>query len=217
MIVFYPVLLSLGVWQLQRADQKEKLLEEFSENKKLPPVEWSLSGNKQGRLVTLEGHFKAQEYWLLDNKIVAGKVGYEVLMPFYADNKVAIVNRGWIEGDRSRQSLPKVEIPVGRVNIIGRSHVLSKNPLLSYETTAGWPKIIAATDLQLMYQELSQSSADNIIRLQPDSTAALYAQWPTVNVKPQKHIAYAVQWFAMAAALIIMFAFYTFREDKVSQ
>jgi len=33
------------------------------------------------------------------------------------------------------------------------------------------------------------------------------AGWPVVNVSPAKHRGYAVQWFTMAAALIVFFVF----------
>ena len=42
------------------------------------------------------------------------------------------------------------------------------------------------------------------VRIQPDSPHALVAEWTVVNQSPSKHIGYAVQWFAMAAVLVII-------------
>ena len=42
------------------------------------------------------------------------------------------------------------------------------------------------------------------LRLDRDSPGALQTGWPTVAVQPEKHTAYAVQWFTMAAVLVIM-------------
>jgi cytochrome oxidase assembly protein ShyY1 len=42
------------------------------------------------------------------------------------------------------------------------------------------------------------------LRLDQDSIGALKTGWTTVAVKPEKHVGYAVQWFAMAITLLIM-------------
>ena len=44
-----------------------------------------------------------------------------------------------------------------------------------------------------------------VVRLTPDSAGALLADWPLINTRPEKHTAYAVQWFLMALALLLLF------------
>ena len=43
------------------------------------------------------------------------------------------------------------------------------------------------------------------VRLDADSPGALTVDWPLVNMAPEKHRAYAVQWFCMALALLLIF------------
>jgi cytochrome oxidase assembly protein ShyY1 len=52
------------------------------------------------------------------------------------------------------------------------------------------------------------------VRSNSGEPGALDADWKIVNVSPQKHQAYAVQWFAMAFALLV---FYTLRSSNVWQ
>lgn len=223
-----PLLVSLGFWQLDRAKEKTQILSALEEVKRLPGIQWNANTLESGRLVEATGHFETQKYWLLDNRIHRGKVGFEIIMPFYTDGAVALVNRGWVEGDLSRRSLPDVITPTGELTIIGRVHVAMENALVAFQSSESWPKLISRVHLEAMYNSLDQNNAvnvaDNIIRLQQDSQAALITDWPAVNVLPQKHTAYAVQWFAMAFALLTMYIIYSsniltlagFNKDKHS-
>jgi cytochrome oxidase assembly protein ShyY1 len=44
------------------------------------------------------------------------------------------------------------------------------------------------------------------IRIAAGEPGALAVNWLVINVSPDKHRGYAVQWFAMAVALLIFFA-----------
>lgn len=218
-IFVLPVLAKLGFWQLERADEKEKILSSVAKVKKLPITNWQAMGLESGQLVKISGHFTDKEYWLLDNRIHRGQVGFEILMPFVSNNEVILVNRGWVKGDLSRRKLPEVETPSDEVLLTGRIHRNIKNSLVEYISTEGWPKIISAVEPAQMYQELEVDTAgrntaghntvDSVVRLQGDSQGALITDWPAVNVRPEKHTAYAVQWFAMALALLIMYIVYS--------
>ncbi len=130
-------------------------------------------------------------------------------MPFIIDGKVALVNRGWVQGDLARRKLPTVETPNYEVTITGRIHQNSDNVLVDYQSTAAWPKIISRVDIEKMSVNIEGLEVDHTVRLQSDSPAALPSDWSAINVSPQKHMAYAVQWFAMAAALLLMYLIYS--------
>jgi cytochrome oxidase assembly protein ShyY1 len=42
------------------------------------------------------------------------------------------------------------------------------------------------------------------VRIEPESPLALVAEWTVVNQSPSMHLGYAVQWFAMAAVLLLI-------------
>jgi cytochrome oxidase assembly protein ShyY1 len=149
----------------------------------------------------MTGNYQPSHYWLLDNQVKNAKVGFDVIMPFAGEDKILFVNRGWVQGDLSRQSLPEVDTISSTVTIIGRVYIPTRQQQLPEANT--WPKIIGSTDLASMAESLSVENPGGILRLQGDSPGALLTGWPEINVSVEKHHAYAVQWFAMAAALLI--------------
>ena len=74
------------------------------------------------------------------------------------------------------------------------------------------PKVLPAT-VQTLYWDGWQDSLSGLtgsevfpyqVRIQPSSPLALVAEWTVVNQSPSMHLGYAVQWFAMAAVLLLI-------------
>jgi len=202
-----PFLLFLGFWQLDRAEQKRQLLDDFAEAKRKPAVSWRDSHLENYRLVSAEGTFDSEHYWLLDNRVKQGRVGFDVIMPFYSGGQLLMVNRGWVQGDISRQSLPKFKTPVGSLTIVGRVYRAQINKP-TYATATDWPKIIGYINTEEMADQISDSDPKGVLRLQVDSQGALQTGWPEVNVSIEKHLGYALQWFVMSLACVILFLLY---------
>jgi cytochrome oxidase assembly protein ShyY1 len=51
------------------------------------------------------------------------------------------------------------------------------------------------------------------VRLAEGSPGALTRYWPVISTAPEKHRAYAVQWFAMAAVLLGLFLYTSLRPE----
>lgn len=201
-IVFFPLLISLGLWQLDRAEEKRQLQRNFLLAKQKPAIQWDSHNLENYRLISETGYFDQKRYWLLDNRVNNGKVGFDVIMSFTSRDKTLFVNRGWVQGDISRKSLPVFDTPKGLVKIIGRVYLPLNQKKLSRPSQ--WPKIMGSMDLEAMSLELSVASPGGVVRLQGDSQGALITGWPEVNVSVEKHQGYAVQWFAMAVALLVL-------------
>ncbi len=87
--LFLPVLTYLGFWQLDRAEQKEKLLAFYEQQSELAHTslaELDANAKTKYRNVTIVGNYDIDHYWLLDNQQRQGKPGYEVIMPFRVDD-----------------------------------------------------------------------------------------------------------------------------------
>jgi surfeit locus 1 family protein len=208
-ILMLPVLVSLGFWQLQRADQKKVLLADFEERRLLPAVSiTTLDSYSNYRPVYAIGEFDATRYWLLDNRIFRGRFGYEIMAVFtLRDGGALLVNRGWLAGDASRRSLPAVSIPEGVVTITGELYRSEeRNFSLGAELHTTWPRRQQWLDI-----DTERKAFPNMLpvsmRLDDSSVAALQTERLVVNVSPEKHTGYAVQWFAMALALGVIFIF----------
>jgi cytochrome oxidase assembly protein ShyY1 len=216
--VMVALMVSLGLWQLQRADEKSALAAAFQQRQAQPPALLSeLRGKPAAALayaqVQLTGTFLPEEYFLLDNRVSGGRFGYEVLgiLRLGDGSGTVLVNRGWIAGDSSRRELPDVPQVAGQVNLTGHVYVAPGAPYLLAEQQlqAGWPKRIQAVEMGIMQPPVMAITRGNVfpypVRIDAGSPGALLVDWKVVNVSPQKHQGYAVQWFAMAAVLSIFY------------
>ncbi|MBR9912616.1 MAG: SURF1 family protein [Gammaproteobacteria bacterium] len=212
-LLFLPLLAWLGFWQLERAAEKSALLAAIAAQQALPPVQLDLragSGELSGyRRVRAVGTFLQERTWLVDNRVLQGRVGYEVIMPLQLESGgVVLVNRGWVAAPPLRSELPTVATPAGRVIIEGRLQQPEGNTLVrDLESSKAWPKRIQQLDVQAAGRQLQAALLPWVLQLGADDEHALAVVWRDVNTSPDKHTGYAVQWFAMAVALLIALLF----------
>lgn len=227
-LVMFPVLLSLGVWQLDRAQQKRNIQWQFEQRRTQPPLaleallsdeslnQSSADENLAHAPVALQGHFDNQHVILLDNQVVSGQVGYDLLQPFLASDGSGrqqwfLVNRGWVKAPPTRDRLPDIPaVPGADTTVNGRVYVPPGQPLqLAAPDWSGdhWPRVVQVAAPDKIGELMQQDFFPWQIRLAETDPNALNTHWQLITVLPEKHQAYAVQWFAMAAALVIWFLF----------
>lgn len=204
--VLLPVLVSLGFWQLERADEKRDILSKLEQQQSLLPVALSnLDSTSRYRSVIIQGEFDNNHYFLLDNRVHSGRPGYEVLVPFLDQSGVnVLVNRGWVEAPLYRNQLPAVEAINARVIANGTIYFPLEQPKTFPVSAAGWPKVIQTVQMDQLAEQLGKPLESYTVRLAEYQPGSLVIDWPAVNVQPEKHTAYAVQWFAMALALLVL-------------
>lgn len=209
-LIAFPILLSLGIWQLQRAEQKREMQTTYTQQYALSPVVMATTNFHElpdHRRVIAQGKFDNEHFWLIDNKQRQGRVGYEVISVFIlADGGKILVNRGWLAAGKTRSEYPPVSAVNGDVTIFAEIFSTERHPLLSAQSDdSNWPKIITAVEPEVMAQQLGTELLPRVLRLDETSTAAFVTQWQTIVGGPEKHLGYAVQWFALALALVIWF------------
>jgi surfeit locus 1 family protein len=212
--VMLPCLIALGFWQLDRAEEKRELEARWAERSAQPaiPLEDVLllaAAERDDRLAEFEGHFLA-DYWLLDNRLRDGRFGYELLAWVDAGDLVVPVNLGWLAGDPARQRLPLIALPEHLVTINGRVHRPGLPPFVDLERLPDpRERVIPALALEAWQAGLSErfgkAAVPFVVRIDARSPWAKDARWVVVNQSPDKHTGYAVQWFAMAAVLALVF------------
>ena len=101
----------LGLWQLDRAEEKLAIQTDFQSQIKERPVNINLLSTEPTRYkkIFAEGSF-IEPYFLLDNIVYNRKAGYYVISPFLIDEKILLVNRGWVD-NYSRQKYPVIDTP----------------------------------------------------------------------------------------------------------
>jgi len=211
-LVLLPLLMLciwLGLWQLQRMHEKQELIEQFKHAKDMDLPQAIASGGLFAH-VTVSGHYVTAWHLLLDNKILAGRAGVHALTLFQPDHGSPIlVNRGWLPLPPDRRSLPEIPTPAGELSISG---ILSK-PYESglrlgepdrLETLAG-PRLITYLDLEALAPLVRGELSPWLIQLDNgDSTGFDGRDWKPAVMTPAQHGAYAVQWFSLALAIVLV-------------
>ena len=137
-IVIILAMLRLAVWQLDRAEQKQLLLDQVTERSEqaVIPIADMLSDFNGSELryrnVSVTGHFRHQDSIYIDNQVVNGNVGYLVFTPFELNgaNQSIMINRGWLPVGASREVLPQFTTPEGLLRLVGRLNKAPEQPPL---------------------------------------------------------------------------------------
>ncbi|MGK0499774.1 MAG: cytochrome oxidase assembly protein ShyY1 [Oceanicoccus sp.] len=209
-VLLIPLLLWLGFWQLDRAEEKRGLQQQFEQRQQRGPVLLSsLDGNGDLRYqsVELSGEFINDKVLLLDNRIYQGRFGYEIIQPFKLTDKaqLVLVNRGWVVGDKSRRELPNIKPLLGDLTLVAEIYVPHGEPFsLGNDSAIGWPRVLQSLEIAELTAEFELPLFPYTVRLKQESSASFENNWMVVNLKPSKHVGYAVQWFAMSATLLII-------------
>ncbi|WP_295802732.1 SURF1 family protein [uncultured Microbulbifer sp.] len=201
-LCLFPLLLGLGSWQLQRGAEKQQMLDRIDTRLASQPQKIAqLSQLEIYTPVRLLGYY-TDEYLYLDNRTRNGRAGYEILQVFSSGQQRWLVNRGWLPGKSRRSELPEVAYPRAAKVITGFLYPVG-------ESAAEQPGV-AGPGSRIQSLNRKHTAALNLrqpdwhIRISADSDTALTTDWQLINVNPQRHQGYAVQWFSMAAALFIL-------------
>lgn len=213
-IFFVIVFVFLGVWQIERAAHKEGLLQAFNAEQESSPIRLTSQSPDWSR-VFVDGIFDSTRQILIDNQIHKGKVGYKIFTPFrFDDNKIVLVDRGWIAQGQSRSDLPQLNILEKKSRIIAtvtspEQGVLAGSELLTNE----WPRVSQTKAVEVIASAFKEPILDIVLVLDPGSSQITeFIQIKPFAITPVKHYGYAMQWFTMSIVLLGMFLYALKRE-----
>ena len=214
------LLLNLGFWQLNRADEKRILIEKQTQSMRAAPLQLSsmTEDNPEElryRKAIVSGYYDIAHQFLLDNQIFKGKAGYFVLTPFVPEGgkKAILVNRGWIGANPDRRILPDVQMTKLQTTLSGRiNHFPSVGIKLAGAgiPTQTSPALVQIVDTEILAKKLGYSLFSFQIELDANMADGYERQWLTTTLMPpQQHFGYAMQWFGLATALTFLFFWYS--------
>jgi surfeit locus 1 family protein len=213
-IFFVFVFVFLGIWQIERAANKEGLLQDFNSEQESPPTRLTSQSPNWSR-VFVDGVFDSSRQILIDNQIHNGKVGYKIFTPFrFDDNKIVLVDRGWIGQGQSRSDLPQLNILEKKSRIIAtvtspEQGVLAGSELITNE----WPRVSQSKAVEVIASAFNEPILDIVLVLDPGSSQITeFIQIKPFAITPAKHYGYAMQWFTMSIVLLGMFLYALKRE-----
>lgn len=213
---------ALGFWQLGRAHQKEALAAAIAAQRERPPLAQQalLEAPQPAALVhapvRLRGTWLAARTVWLDNRQMAGRVGFYVVTPLRlaGTERVVLVQRGWAPRNfTQRDALPPLETPAGEIELTGR---IAPPPAKLYQfdgAAAGpirqnldLPAYAAETGLDLLPVSVQQTGAPS---------QGLQRDWPEAGGSgPEKNYGYAVQWWALSALIAFLYVWFQFLQPR---
>lgn len=209
-LMVVAALLGLAFWQLQRAAYKTELLQRFAQLQQSGAVNAQTIKNltqelADGLQISASAHWLSPGIWLLDNQMLQGRIGYDVIVPMQLNTtgEIFLVNLGWVAAPMDRAQLPRVNVPT-QFNLQGVLRVhpggfrLGKNS----EPNGRWPMRIQQIDIDELSAYLKQPLYSGII-YQLHNTPYVVHYKPVV-MSPERHRAYALQWVLLAVAVIII-------------
>ncbi|MDF2183747.1 SURF1 family protein [Grimontia hollisae] len=211
-VAMTALLVKLGIWQMSRGAEKEALLSQLAARSQQQLTALTrLPADVTGVSVVLEGRFDDSKSVLLDNQIFEGRVGYRWMIPFMTDNRWVLVELGWVPAPASRESLPELAGLNGRFTVSGIIDFPSDRVVLTEDTSdQGWPRRVQSVDMEQLGNATGLVLQPWLIRsdkLQDEKgerfNIGTENVWEPVVMKPEKHYAYAMQWFGLALVVVI--------------
>ncbi len=209
-IIVVVLLLALAMWQLSRATEKTQLLERLQQLQQAGAVSAQTlvdltPAQADGLPITTQGQWVEPAIWLLDNQMLHGKIGYDVIVPvrLNATETTVLINLGWLAAPKDRAQLPEVNVPTQLViQGIVRTRLggfrLGKNS----ESQVQWPMRIQQVDVRELSASLKQPLYSGIIYQQQNTPYIVH--YRPVVMPPERHRAYALQWALLALAALVI-------------
>jgi surfeit locus 1 family protein len=214
----------LGRWQWERGNAREAQWDQFEHaaEEPLPLGSRSLAEVQRFQRVKVTGAYDSEHQFLLDNRTHDGQAGYEVLTPFVlSDDRVLLVNRGWVPFTGFRERLPDVAFDSDARYVVGRVDELPSAGLASGRaapTTSGpWPKVTTYPSTDELSTALGRKLEPRIVLLDASAPHGYVRDWHPTGISPTRHWSYAFQWWSFAAAVIVIWVVLSVRRGRVSK
>ncbi len=209
--------IQLARWQLDRAAYKTELLESWVEAEPVK-ITGSLNEIADHAPIHMIGQFDPLRQIMLDNQVLDTRVGVRVFTPFEIEStsEIVLVNRGWLPFDRRQPEQTRWDTPDQLQTLTGR---ISPPPRVGLQIGSiepldpdDWPNLMTYFEIEPIRQVLGAEIVDRVILLDPDHPAHLDGRpWQPVVMGPDRHRAYAFQWFMIALAVFLIWLVLSWR------
>jgi surfeit locus 1 family protein len=214
-LILLPFLAGLGIWQLERANWKQGLVDRHAERLLEPAVELlsllPATPDSRYRTVTAGGRYDLAHQLLLDNRLHQGRAGYHVLTPLRLEGRdmTVLVNRGWLPVGASRAIRPELPGPAGEIRLLARVALPPEDVFMLdtvEESGTGWPQVVQSVDISAIEERLGYPLLPLVLQLDANDVHGFVRDWkPVYGIPPAKHRAYAMQWFTLALVLAMIY------------
>ena len=200
---------ALSIWQINRGLEKRADRAAFANRTSFAQFRHGTEVRPY-QAIEVDGHFDSERQFLIDNIILNARYGFYVLTAFEIaeDEPLLIVNRGWIEKSGRSPDLAaiagRIAVTDSRLTVRGRASSLPKAGSRTSEAIRSrdsWPQVAAFPTTQDLALSLSRDVEALVLLMDPGEEHGFLRHWVRKEMGPGKHFGYALQWFAMGAAL----------------
>lgn len=209
-LALLAVMLRLGFWQLDRAEEKRGIKADYERALLHAPEMLATPAppaDAAPKPVRVTGRYLPEAQLLLDSQVREGQGGVRVWTPMKRDDGgIILVDRGWIP-DPGRERAPALPVEAGARSVTGLWRPLPQgglavaNPLCDVTGTVR----VQYPDISALRCRYGQTLADGLLLLDPEAADGFTREWAPDYLRPEVHLGYAVQWFGFAAALLVIF------------
>lgn len=229
LFVGVAALSGLGAWQIQRGESKQAMLAQRQAAGKSEPQDFvaarasaDTAMPEYGLRYTLNGRLDAQRQVLFDNQVRNERIGYHVWTPLVLDDGTRVmVDRGWVPlGPQGRAEPPDPGAPAGRVTMVGVWRDLPRPGMRLGGDAAcrldGWPRVLNYPDIEELRCQYEDDVVDGLLLLDEADARGFERDWQRQfeQMPPVRHFGYALQWFAMALAVFVIFVVLNLRRIR---
>ncbi|NMP33033.1 SURF1 family protein [Thalassotalea sp. M1531] len=213
-LLVFSGLIKLGLWQAERASEKEVRLSRIEQLLGLEhqPLENVLATIKEQEIlndqpVILNGQFDPEVLIVLDNQSSDGRLGYRVFQLFHHQEELPVlVNLGWVSGSRDRSVLPDIEIIKGTHQLKGNIRYIEPGIVLAEQAYSknSIPLRVQQVEIEKLGRLFSKQLLPFAVYLDKNEVVGYKKHWQPVVMPPEKHRGYAFQWFSLAIAWLAL-------------
>jgi surfeit locus 1 family protein len=128
------------------------------------------------------------------------------------DSRVVLVDRGFVPLTGSRSDLPDLRVGEGQRTVTGRADSLPQAAVtLAAAPATGWPRIVSFPRMPEVAEALSAQVYPQVVLLDADQPEGYLRDWRPPGMAPDRHVAYAVQWFGLAATVLVTWVVLSFK------
>lgn len=217
------VCVRLGIWQLDRLEQRRTFNAHVLEMRSLPPLDLNrvtdpgILVNMEYRAAIARGKYDYAAQIALRNQYHEGQYGYHLLTPLVLDeNLVILVDRGWIpaEGNATPNDWRKYDETETEVTVRGILRLgAPQRDAPSDMTRLDFWKMV---DLDRIAAQMPYPIVKVYLQLDPQEgrTQPPIPYQPTLDLSEGPHFGYAIQWFTFAAILLFGYPFYVRKQEQ---
>lgn len=212
---------SLGLWQLDRAAEKEGMQALFDDDAPYSDVS-SIDTPVPFQRIETRGRLLTDRQVLIDNIVQNGRLGYYVITPLeYSRNEpLLLVNRGFVERGALESGAVSLDADDERNLIRGRAGNLPRVGIrggAAFESSGeDWPRIAVYPTADEVAAELDRDVLAWALLLSPEDERGFARNWQPSESGPMTHYGYAFQWFAMATAVLVIAGWHLNKRRKRS-